>query len=163
MRPEETVGGGKGRRVQARKPRKDGWTAARRQIFLDHLATCSNIRRACAAVGLSTQSVHALAKRDPEFAVAQEEALEAGYRVMESLLVERAAGTVGYMPGDSEVPDPQRMDSELALNLLRLRGAHRRAGAAPDGPKPRKASAAELTEAILAKLDHLSRRRKRKK
>jgi hypothetical protein len=158
----EGVAKGKGRSVQARKARKDGWTDERRQIFLDHLASCCNVRRSAAAAEMSPQAAYGLRNRDAEFAGQWDEALGTGYAALESMLLERAAGPQrGYEPG--EVPDAGEVDSALALDLLRLRGAHRRAGARADGPKPRKAGADELAEAILAKLDVLERRLRRKR
>ncbi|HEX8215485.1 MAG TPA: hypothetical protein VF582_08455 [Allosphingosinicella sp.] len=133
-------------------------------VFLDHLANCSTIVDACREVGMSTTGAWALAQRDPEFARAQAEARAAGYFLMESMLVKRAVRRGrGYVPGDTQVPDPEQMDSELALNLLRIRAAGERGGSRRRGPKPAKASERELTEAILKQLDVLSRRRKRRK
>jgi hypothetical protein len=146
------------------KARKNGWTDERRQVFLDHLANCSTIQDACAAVGMSTTGAWALAQRDPEFAAAQEEAREAGYLHMESMLMQRAARRGrGYVPGETQVPDPEQMDTQLALDLLRLRAARKRQGTRRAGPRPGKASEGELTEAILRQLEMLGRRRKRRK
>src|SRR5687767_5565515 len=129
MGSDEGVGKGKGRRVQGRKVRADGWTAARRQAFLDQLASCSNVTRAVAAAGLSVASAYELRARDPEFAVAWDAALEMGYATLESMLIDRAAGRGrGYTPGE-QVVDPAEMDGELALSLLRLKGSIRRTGA----------------------------------
>ena len=48
--------------------RRDGWTPERRQRFLDLLASCLDVRRACAKVGLSRQAAYKLRRRDPVFA-----------------------------------------------------------------------------------------------
>ena len=47
---DTTLSAGNRRRLQARTERKDGFGAARRQVFLDHLAACCNVRLAAAAV-----------------------------------------------------------------------------------------------------------------
>lgn len=178
MGQDRTVGGGNRRRVQVRKVREGGWTQERRRAFLDHLAACSNVTRAVKAVGLSNAAAYELRARDPEFAAAWDEALEAGYTTLESMMLERATGPrTGYAPSETEVPDPAAMDSELALSLLRLRHSVRRTGAGQSGagqngagrggagrsgPSPRKSGLDELTQAILAKLDVLSQRQKRR-
>ncbi len=163
MGQKGTVGGGNRRRVQVRKVREGGWTQERRRAFLDQLAACSNVTRAVKAVGLSNAAAYELRARDPEFAAAWDEALETGYTTLESMMLERATGPrTGYAPGETEVPDPAGMDSELALSLLRLRRSVRRSGAGQSGPRPRKAGIDELTQAILAKLEVLSQRRKRR-
>ena len=163
MGQESKVGGGNRRRVQVRKVREGGWTQERRRAFLDQLAACSNVTRAVKAVGLSNAAAYELRARDPDFAAAWEDALETGYTTLESMMLERATGPrTGYEPGGTEVPDPAAMDSELALSLLRLRRSVRRSGAGQSGPRPRKAGIDELTQAILAKLDVLSQRRKRR-
>jgi hypothetical protein len=69
--------GGNNRRVQIRAKRKDGFPAEKRQLFLDPLAWCSNVSRA-AAVGFASGTVN-YRRRDPAFAQARAEALEAGF------------------------------------------------------------------------------------
>ena len=55
---------GNKRRVQVRKVRKvrkerrDGPTAARKQVFFDHLAACCNVTRAAAAARGAGSGVH---------------------------------------------------------------------------------------------------------
>jgi hypothetical protein len=158
------IRGGNRRRVQVRKAVPRGFTAAKRQVFLDHLAACCNVTRAAAAAGVGVSTVYDLRRRDPEFARQWEEAIEAGYATLEALLIERAAlgkapGGCGYTPGDTPVPGPETIDTWLALDLLRLS----RAPKAPrrgSGPPPRRASEKALDEALLAKLDVLGRRMK---
>lgn len=60
-----------------RTPRRDGWTAARRARFLEHLAAGLDVKRACALVGLSRPKAYALRGRDAAFAAAWEEARRA--------------------------------------------------------------------------------------
>jgi hypothetical protein len=120
--------------VQARAERKDGFSEEKRQIFLDQLAGCANISRAAKAAGVSAVTVNYHRRRDAAFARSVSEALEAGYEMLDSLMVERAATGGGYRPGDGAeaVAGPETIDPELALHLLRLRGApgQRRTGQA---------------------------------
>jgi hypothetical protein len=68
MGDEGVVQGGNKRRVQMRAERKDGFTAARRQLFLDHLAGCSNVSQAAAAVGTTPTTINYHRRRDAGFA-----------------------------------------------------------------------------------------------
>lgn len=45
----DKISAGNHRRIQARKPRKYGFTEAKRQIVLDQLAGCANLSRPAAA------------------------------------------------------------------------------------------------------------------
>ena len=51
-----------------RKARHDGWTAARREIFLDHYAEHGVATEACRAAGMDEGAAYRLCRRDPEFA-----------------------------------------------------------------------------------------------
>lgn len=146
--------GGNRRRVQVRAERKDGFTAAKRQVFLDHLAGCSNVGRAAAAAGVSSVTINYHRRRDPGFAQACAEALEAGYHALEAMMIERAAGA-GYTPGPdaATAPGPENLDTGLAQFLLGLRAREmgRRTGDT-SGHRPRRVTEKELNESILAKL-----------
>jgi hypothetical protein len=131
-------------------------------VFLDHLAACCNVTAAAAAAGVAVSTVYDARRRDPVFAQQWEEALETGYATLEALLIERAATGGTYVPGETQVPGPETIDSWLALELLRLSRAPkapRKAGGAP----LRRADERALAEAILAKLDVLERRSARAK
>ena len=158
----DSMTGGNRRTVQARKVRKGGFTEEKRQIVLDHLAACSNLTRAAKAAGISTETVNYHRRRDPAFAQQCREAIEAGYDALEAAAIDHAARRGRYVPGDTEVPGAESIDPDMALHLLRLRRlpVGRRTG--DGGPRPKRASEKELNEAILAKLDVLARRLKRK-
>ena len=162
MGKETRITGGNRRRVQKRKPVRASFGAAKRQIFLDHLAACCNVTAAAAAAGVGLSTVYDARRRDPVFAEQWAEAIEVGYATLEALLIERAARGGSYQPGDTPVPGPETVDTMLALDLLRLSRmakAPRDVGGAP----PRRAGEKALTEAILAKLDVLARRRKQQR
>ena len=155
-----SVTGGNRRRLQVRRAPRQSFTPARRQVFLDHLAACANITRAAQAASVGVTTVNELRRRDPAFAGQMGEAIEAGYAALEALLIERAALGGSYQPGDTPVPGPETIDTYLALDLLRLSRAPK-AGRKPVGAPPRRASEKETTEAILAGLAVLRRRRPR--
>ena len=159
----EMVGPGNRRKVQVRKERKGGFTAAKRQIVLDHLAGCANLTRAAAAAGVSTETVNYHRRRDPAFRQQVIEAIDAGFEALAAMSLDYAATRGRYQPGDTPVPGPDSMDPEMALHLLRLRRAPigQRTGRA--GQEPKRATEKELNEAILAKLDVLDRRLKMKR
>lgn len=151
---------GKGRPMQVRKARKDGWTTKKRGIFLDHFAATSNVVRSAAAAGMTDHSAFALCRRDPEFAEQWLAALRTANVRLTAMLHERSEGPRQAPPeGGTPVPDPSTMDTELALKLLRhheqrLAGVPRRGG-----PRPRRATEAETNAAVLKLLSALNKRR----
>lgn len=144
---------GNRRKVQIQRERKDGFTAEKKQTFLDHLAGCCNVSRAAEAAGVHFGTVFRHRRTDPAFGQAFTEALENGYEALEAAMLERAAKG-GYRPGDGaeDVPGAETVDTALAQFLLsvRYRGLGQRTGAHP-GPK--RATEKELTAAILEKLE----------
>ena len=151
---DSAIRGGNRRRVQVRAERKDGFTAAKRQRFLDHLAGCCNLKRAAEAAGITPETVNYHRRRDPAFKAACQEALDAGYLALEAMMIERAAGA-GYTPGpDAEAaPGPETLDTPMAQFLMGLRAREmgRRTGDT-SGHRPRSATEKELNDAIMAKL-----------
>jgi hypothetical protein len=166
MSEAESVTGGNRRRVQVRKAVRAAFTAAKRQVFLDHLAACCNVTRSAAAAGAGISTVYGARRSDPAFARAWDEAIEAGYATLEALLIERAAlgghgdEAGGYVPGDTPVPGPETIDTWLALDLLRMSRAPK-APRKASGPPPRRATEKALAEKILGKLDVLAQRKRR--
>ncbi len=158
MSGERIITAGCGRRVQVRKVREGGFTEEKKQLFLDHLAGSCNVSAAARAAGVSMPTISYHRERDPLFAERFGQALERGYVTIEAMLMERAAGGGVYEPG-GDVPDARTMDTDLALNLMRLRRAPPGLKSNLGGCAPRKASLAELEAAILAKLDVLAVRR----
>lgn len=76
-----------------RRARRDGWTTARRQAFLDLLRDGLDVRRAAARVGMSRRSAYHLRTRDAEFADAWDDALrraqeEKGPRLIAELVAQ---------------------------------------------------------------------------
>lgn len=154
------ISAGNKRRVQVRKERKDAFSAAKKQVFLDHLAGCCTVKRAAAAAGVTPETVNNHRRNDPVFAQQVCEALDFGYDNVEAMSLEWAARGGHYVPGPEadKAPGPETLDREWALRLLglRRRRGERRTGRA--GYEPRRVSEKELNESILAKLDVLDRR-----
>jgi len=142
-------------RLQIRRARVKEWTARTEQRFLNALAACCNIKRACAEVGLSTASQHNHAKRWPAFAAACEQALSIGATRIEAGLLANSAPLWDASEVSPEVPVPAMTAAE-AIQLLRL---HKKGGAAAPrrrpGRRPRVASAAEVKAALAAQLARL--------
>lgn len=76
--------------MQMRKPRRNGWTMARRTRFLEILRETSNVTEAVNAVGMTMAGAYALKNRDPGFARQWMEALEQGYAELEMMLLRQA-------------------------------------------------------------------------
>jgi len=94
-----------------RTPRRDGWTPARRERFLGHLAAGLDVKRACALVAMSRQKAYALRGRDAAFAAAWDEALRAaqGNREAEllALLPEKLRRTMSDLSAACHLPRAQ--------------------------------------------------------
>jgi hypothetical protein len=161
MGKETVTTPGNKRRIQVRKARPDGFTEAKRQVFLDTLAMCCTVTAAAKAAGISTVTVNYHRRRDPVFAQQEAEALAAGYVYLEAASLARAARGGHYEPGEGAAdgtPGAEALDPDMALHLLQLRqkGLGRRTG--DGGPAPKRVSLKELDESIRAKLDILNRR-----
>jgi hypothetical protein len=63
--------------VKVKRPRKDGWSPRKKQLFLEALAHKASMTEAARNVGMSMTSVRNLRKREPDFARACEAALAA--------------------------------------------------------------------------------------
>jgi hypothetical protein len=94
-----------------RKPRRDGWTPARRAQFLGHLAAGLDVKRACALVGLSRQKAYALRGRDAAFAAAWDKARRAARAAADeaflALLPEKLRRTMSDLSAACHLPRAQ--------------------------------------------------------
>jgi hypothetical protein len=121
------VAGSNGRKLQVRAARHDGWTKARRILFIDTFAATCNTTLAAKACGMSDRSVRELKKRDPHFAMLCDEALQEGYERLEAELLAR---TLGHQIGDENPSadelgqgDKPAFDPQLAIKVLQMRDA----------------------------------------
>lgn len=138
------------------KVRHDGWTAARREIFLDHYAEHGVATEACRAAGMDGGAAYRLCRRDPEFAAQYAEAFAISRLRLEELAV-LYAKTKGRAPGGTPPPELANFDPDFTLSILnRSRSSlHGR----PGGSRPRAASRAQLIETGMKLLGMLKKRR----
>jgi len=73
-----------GRLLQRRRMRWLKFTARRQQIYLDHFAGTADCEAAAAAAGVSSATVRAHARKHPEFAAAESDALRFAYAALEA-------------------------------------------------------------------------------
>lgn len=152
---EEMIAAAPGRPLQRREPRADGWTMARRRMFLEELAASCNVSRALAAAGMKVGSVYRLRQRDAQFAEQWRAALELGYERLEMALLRRAIEAVeGLMPDpDEEAKQPvEKMTAAEAMALLRQHRASVEGGRARGHrARPRHVVTQQEVDAILIK------------
>lgn len=103
--------------------RTDGWTAARRQLFLERLSTTASVQEAARSVGMTRQSARKLYRRAPAFRAAWDEALRESVSVLAETAFHRAIhGTEqqvyhrGQLVGTRDVHHDR-----LLMYLLRVR------------------------------------------
>jgi hypothetical protein len=111
--------------LQRKAPRRNGWTPARRAVFLDTLAQSCNATLAAREAGMQAKSARALKKRDGEFARLWGEAIEQG---AERLREEVLASQLGQIPsGDNPTtvgmsPPATPFDPLTAIAVLKVHG-----------------------------------------
>ncbi len=154
MEPEET-------RAPRRGVTPIDWTSERKEAFFDHLAIAASVTKSAAAIGVTPGAVHQLRHRDPAFAAAWEDAVEAGYASIEMRLIGHVLG--GLSRGDAIEPvghGAEAIDVELALRMLKERESRRSGTKDRGGRRLQRATAAETDATILAKLAVIAARKK---
>jgi hypothetical protein len=95
------------------------WTRERRTLFLDTLASTSNVKAAARAAKLPEASAYRLRRQSTEFRAAWKEALSEGYAKLEHMMLERAMNALGAKtsadPAQSRIDD---YSNKLAMSLL---------------------------------------------
>lgn len=127
-------------RAQQRKPRKDGWTKQRREIFLETLASTCNVTAAANAAEKTAKTARDLRRRDPGFAQAWDEAIAMAYDQLELVMLERAThGTEKpIVRGDTEIGTMRHYSDAVGIRLLQahretaMRAKERQAAGDPD-------------------------------
>lgn len=103
--------------------RRDGWTAARKVRFLDHLAAKGTVRGACRVAGMSAEAAYRLRRRDTLFARGWNAALALAQQGCSDTLATRAIDGIEediWFRGEL-VGTRTRFDSRLLLaHLARL-------------------------------------------
>lgn len=158
---ETAIEANRGRPVQVKKAKKNGFTKPRRKAFLTTLAATCNVSRAIAASGKAGTSVYRARRRDPEFAAQWQAALEVGYARLEAALVRRALEVVD---GFAVIEDEETVGKMTVAQAIDVMDRHRKsvaAGAAKTvRTTARQAATAEDTDrAILKRIAILKRQR----
>lgn len=162
----DTATGARAPQVQVRARRINGWTKARRAMFLDQLAATCNVQRSAAAAGIAAVHCYALKRHDPEFAALWTAALEAGYDHIETQLLARAIGQCPDL--DDALGDPVErggreaapdFDPALAIKLLAQRETRR--STRPRGPVGKRVPIEHVRAVLLVKLAALRKRLER--
>jgi hypothetical protein len=139
--------------IASNRPNKFG--AKIRKAFLAHLAGSCNVSASCRAAGCSKGTVNYWQSVDPEFAAACDRALEAGYKLLQHLALERAlhGSEVNKLTASDyeEVPDASTIDTELALRLMAMHARRVETGARHGGGKARSKATREETDAAIIK------------
>jgi hypothetical protein len=144
---ETAITGGKGRRLQARKPVGRAFTAAKQKAFLDSFAATCNVRMSADAAGVTTTTVYKLRARSQAFQDAWEAAQEQGYAALEADLVRRAREMLdGIETDDNAAQKMNGMDAKLAHALLQRR--RQSMGQAPGDIQPRRSDLSEATKRL---------------
>ena len=101
---------------QMRAVRKNGWTPALRQKFLETLALTCNVSEAARVVGRNLSTVYYLKRRDPAFARAWKQALSIGHEELRALMLRQALFGIE----DEEIV----LDAEGAVKSRKIRRGH---------------------------------------
>src|SRR4051812_7566694 len=89
-RGTDSAGRGAGKRVQVRRDRAGGWTAAKEARFIERLQETCSVWLAAAAVGLSSVSAYRRRQVRERFAAAWEEAQRSGWPPLDQPWIESA-------------------------------------------------------------------------
>lgn len=107
---------------QIRTRRCTGWTEVKRDAFLEALAESANLKRALAEVEMSPSGLAKLRKREPDFDLRLQAALEEGFARLELAMLERSRFGVAQpiYHGGAKVGERIVYPDGMAMNLLRL-------------------------------------------
>lgn len=145
------------------KQRHDGWTMARRAIFLDVLATTAHVGHAAAAAGMDPATARRLRRRDTGFALLWAEAMAAGQQRLREELLARSLGQLDG--GDNPAAERREpaigtlppFDADEARKTLETLARLDRIDA-PRRGRPDYASDAEVTALLTKRLAALAKR-----
>ena len=146
---------------QLRKPRKGGWTNAKKQAFLAALAGTCNIAAALRKVRMCRSGLDGLRARDGAFRAAMREAIRTAYSDLELFAIEKImTGTVKTVTrADGAVETTHEYPLGHALQLLRL---HKDGAAAADSePDLAAEGREEVVERLLRKVKAVRARMER--
>jgi hypothetical protein len=115
--------------AQVRAVRRRGFTAAKRQAFLEQLAMTSNVKASAKAAGLGVATVYRVKKQDPGFAADWGDALCEAFEALEIVLLDRAMhGTERpVFHAGKKIAVTREFNDAVALKLLEAHRAERAA------------------------------------
>jgi hypothetical protein len=158
------IGGVNRRDIQRRKTSAHAFGKAKRALFLDELEASCNVQRASAAAGVNRSCAYVTRRKDPVFAEAWSQAIDAGCERLRAALLARALGTADQHPEDENPTKADRafretppMSDETKLRVLqacratiegRHNNPHRRYPLGARSPEDALAS-------LIAKLDKI--------
>lgn len=129
------------------------WNQAAEKLFFDELAASANVRRACAAAGVSTNAVYARRMKRPDFRAKWDAVLETGRAAIEMHLVESARQSFDPDDLDLEGARPKVLVAE-AIRIIKLHAsrANRQAIEEIDPPEH---EVAAIRERLVEKLQRM--------
>lgn len=140
-----------------RKPKQNRWNDELRAIFIEELYETCCVREALKKTGMSVSGLYKHRANTPKFREMWDEALDAGYAMLESEMLDRARnGQIQEVAGKGgEIIRIKVISNQLGLSLLRMhidRVAKIRAARAE---RPFAEDAAEVRREILARLERM--------
>jgi hypothetical protein len=108
----------KGRLLQRQTMRWIKFTDKRQQIYLDHFAGTADSEAAAAAAGVTTHTVRAHARKHPEFAAVEKEALHVAYARLEAEAVRQRLEAQRRLSENLEPSGEVAQEFERVMKLL---------------------------------------------
>ena len=132
------------------------WNAAAEERFFAELAATANVKRACAAAGVSTNAVYARRLKRPDFRAKWDAVLETGRAAVEMHLVEAAKKS--FDPDELDVGDAgSKVSVTEAIRIVQLHGKAPGRNLPPEPSSPQD-DIHEVRERIFQKLQRLRKR-----
>ena len=140
-----------------RRPKQNRWNDELRAIFIEELYETCCVRQALKKTGMSVSGLYKHRANTPKFREMWDEALDAGYAMLESEMLDRARnGQIQEVVGKGgEIVRIKVISNQLGLSLLQMhldRVAKIRAARAE---RPFVEDAAEVRREILARLERM--------
>jgi len=116
--PDDRIAPKNGRLLQRQRMRWVKFTEGRQQIYLDHFAGTADAEAAAAAAGVTTHTVNAHARKHPEFAAVEAEALRLAYARLEAEAVRQRLEAQRRLSRNLEPTGELAQEFERVLKLL---------------------------------------------
>jgi hypothetical protein len=116
--PGDRIAPTRGRLLQRQKMRWVKFNDKRQQIYLDHFAGTADAEAAAAAAGVSTHTVNAHARKHPEFAAVEKEALRIACARLEAEAVRQRLEAQRRLSENLEPTGEMAQEFERVMKLL---------------------------------------------